>query len=186
MSLRDPPVEPGPLYAIPTIALFGAVLAAVPLGIARHAIDILVELAGTKVATRSRQSLREDVTLQAYLGRAEALLRSGRAFLNDALSEVWRAVSAGQTLGTADRAMLWLASTHAANTAKEATDLMFSAGGAASTYTASGLERCVRDIHAAAQHVTVAPANYQMAGKAFLGGDMRTTPLLFVDDRRSE
>ena len=161
-------------------------LAAVPLGIARHAIDILVELAGTKVATRSRQSLREDVTMQAYLGRAEALLRSGRAFLYDALSEVWRVVSAGQTLSTAERAMLWLASTHAANTAKEATDLMFSAGGSASPYTANGLERCVRDIQAAAQHVTVAPANYQMAGQAFLGGDMRTTPLLFVDDRRTE
>ena len=186
LSLQDPPVEPGPLYAIPTIALFGAVLAAVPLGIARHAIDILVELAGTKVATRSRQSLREDVTMQAYLGRAEALLRSGRAFLYDALSEVWRVVSAGQTLSTAERAMLWLASTHAANTAKEATDLMFSAGGSASPYTANGLERCVRDIQTAAQHVTVAPANYQMAGQAFLGGDMRTTPLLFVDDRRTE
>jgi alkylation response protein AidB-like acyl-CoA dehydrogenase len=186
LSFQDPPVEPGPLYAIPTIALFGAVLAAVPLGIARHAIDILVELAGTKVATRSRQSLREDVTMQAYLGRAEALLRSGRAFLYDALSEVWRVVSAGQTLSTAERAMLWLASTHAANTAKEATDLMFSAGGSASPYTANGLERCVRDIQTAAQHVTVAPANYQMAGQAFLGGDMRTTPLLFVDDRRTE
>jgi indole-3-acetate monooxygenase len=186
LSFQEPPVEQGPLYAIPTVALFGAVLAAVPLGIARHAIDILVELAGTKVASRSRQSLREDVTMQSYLGRAEALLRSGRAFLYDALSEVWRVVSAGQTLSTAERATLWLASTHAANTAKEATDLMFSAGGSASPYTASGLERCVRDIQAAAQHVTVAPANYQMAGQAFLGADMRTTPLLFMDDRRTE
>src|SRR5207237_7591305 len=114
LSFQEPPVEQGPLYAVPTIALFGAVLAAVPLGIARHAIDILVELAGMKVASRSRQSLREDVTMQAYLGRAEALLRSGRAFLYDALGEVWRVVSAGRTLSTAERAMLWLASTHAA------------------------------------------------------------------------
>jgi alkylation response protein AidB-like acyl-CoA dehydrogenase len=37
LSFREPPTEPGPLYAMPTIALFGAVLAAVPLGIARHA-----------------------------------------------------------------------------------------------------------------------------------------------------
>jgi alkylation response protein AidB-like acyl-CoA dehydrogenase len=41
LSFQEPPVEQGPLYAFPTIALFGAVLAAVPLGIARHAIDIL-------------------------------------------------------------------------------------------------------------------------------------------------
>ena len=186
VSFREPPVERGPLYAFPTIALFGAVLAAVPLGIARHAIDILVELAGTKIATRSRQSLREDATMQANLGRAEALLRSGRAFLYDALGEAWGSISAGHTLGPTQRATLWLASTHAANTAKEAAELMFSAGGSASPYTSNGLERCVRDIHAAAQHITVASPNYQMVGQAFLGLDMRQTPLLFVDDRRTE
>src|SRR6185369_8217171 len=112
LSFREPPVERGPLYAFPTIALFGAVLAAVPLGIARHAIDILVELAETKIATRSRQSLRGDVLMQSNLGRAEALLRSGRAFLYDALGEAWNIVSAGDALSTAQRATLWLASTH--------------------------------------------------------------------------
>jgi len=124
--------------------------------------------------------------MQANLGRAEALLRSGRAFLYDALGEAWGVVSAGHTPSPTQRATLWLASTHAANTAKEAAELMFSAGGSASPYTSNGLERCVRDIHAAAQHITVAPPNYQMAGQAFLGLDMRQTPLLFVDDRGTE
>jgi alkylation response protein AidB-like acyl-CoA dehydrogenase len=183
LSFREPPVEPGPLYAMPTIALFSTVLAAVPLGIARHAIDILMQLMATKVTSRSRQALREDVTMQANLGRAEALLRSGRAFLYEALGEAWQVVRAGQALSLAQRAMLWLASTQAANAAKEVTELMFSAGGSASPYTNTGLERCVRDIHAAAQHITVAPANNQMAGQALLGLDMRTTPLLFMDDR---
>jgi alkylation response protein AidB-like acyl-CoA dehydrogenase len=183
LSFREPPVESGPLYAFPTIALFGTVLAAVPLGIARHAIDILTTLAGTKIATRSRQSLREDTTLQTNLGRAEALLRSGRALLYEALGEAWEVVSAGQTLNLSHRAALWLASTHAANAAKDAAELTFSAGGSASPYTSSGLERCVRDIHAAAQHLTVASPNYQMVGQALLGVDMRPTPLLFMDDR---
>lgn len=183
LSFREPPVEAGPLYAIPTIALFATVLAAVPLGIARHAIDILLELAGAKIATRSRQALREDVTMQASLGQAEALLRSGRAFLYEALGEAWQVVCTGQTLSLAQRAMLWLASTHAATAAKQAAELIFSAGGSASPYTSGGLERCVRDIHAACQHITLAPANYQMAGQALLGLDMQTTPLLSRDDR---
>jgi alkylation response protein AidB-like acyl-CoA dehydrogenase len=186
LSFREPPVERGPLYAFPTIALLSAVLAAVPLGIARHAIDILVELAETKTTTRSPQPLREDATMQASLGRAEALLRSGRAFLYDALGEAWNMLSAGDTLSPAQLATLWLASTHAANTAKEATELMFSAGGSASPYTSSGLERCVRDIHAAAQHHVMALGNYQMAGQAFLGFDMRATLLMSRDDRGAE
>jgi len=34
-----------------------------------------------------------------------------------------------------------------------------------------------------AEHLTLAPPNYQMAGQAFLDLDMRSTPLLFMDDR---
>jgi alkylation response protein AidB-like acyl-CoA dehydrogenase len=186
LSFREPPVEPGPLYAIPTIALFATALAAVPLGIGRHAIDILTNLAGTKIASRSRRTLAEDATMQAALGRAEALLSSGRAFLYEALGETWQVVSSGHVLSPAQRARLWLASTHAASSAKQAAELMFDAGGSASPYTSSGLERCVRDIHAACQHVTLAQPNYEMAGQVFLGADVRSIPLLLMDNRDVE
>jgi len=166
-----------------TIALFAPVLAAVGLGIARHAIDILLELARTKIASRSRQSLREDATMQASLGQAEAALRSGRAFLYETLGEAWAVVNAGQRLNVSQVAMLWLASTHATTAARQATELMFNAGGSASPYESAGLERCMRDIHAVGQHLTLAPPNYQMAGQAFLDLDMQSTPLLFMDDR---
>lgn len=183
LSFREPPNDSGPLYALPTIGLFATVLAAVPLGIARHAIEILLELAETKIASRSRRALREDFTMQANLGQAEALLRSGRAFLYETLGEVWQVVSSGETLSVAQRAMLWLASSHAATSAKQATELMFDAGGSASPYTSGRLERCVRDIHAACQHLTLATPNYRMSGQALLNLDMRETPLLFMDDR---
>jgi alkylation response protein AidB-like acyl-CoA dehydrogenase len=183
LSFREPPVEPGPLYAMSTIALFAPVLAAVGLGIARHAIDILLELARTKIVSRSRQSLREDATMQASLGQAEAVLRSGRAFLYETLGEAWAVVNTGQRLNVSQVAMLWLASTHATTAARQATELMFNAGGSASPYESAGLERCMRDIHAVGQHLTLAPPNYQMAGQAFLDLDMRSTPLLFMDNR---
>jgi len=183
LSFREPPAEPGPLYAMPTVALFGAVLSAVPLGIARHAIDIVREIAKTKIASRSRRGLSEDATMQANLGTAEAVLRSARAFLYETLADAWQVVSAGQPLSVAQRAMLWLASTHCATSAKQAADLMFVAGGSASPYASGGIERCVRDTHAAGQHVTLAPPNYQMAGQAFLDLDMRASLLLFMDDR---
>ena len=183
LSFREPPVQAGPLYAMPTVGLFAMVLAAVPLGIARHAIDIVRELAKTKIASRSRRGLNEDATMQTNLGTAEALLRSARTFLYGTLDEAWRAVSGGQTLSVASRAMMWLAATHAATAAKQAAELMFVAGGSASPYASGGIERCVRDIHAACQHVTLAPPNYQMVGQAFLGQDMHASVLLFMDDR---
>ena len=92
-------------------------------------------------------------------------------------------VSAGQPLSVVQRAMLWLAATHAATAAKQATELMYTAGGSVSPYVSGGLERCLRDVHAACQHVTLVAPNYQMAGQAFLHLDMRATALMFMDDR---
>lgn len=183
LSFREAPAEPGPLYLMPTVALFGAVLSAVPLGIARHAIDIVRELAANKIASRSRRVLNEDATMQANLGLAEAALRSARALLYETLAEAWQVVSAGQALSVEQRASMWLASTQVATAAKQTAEWMFIAAGSAAPYESHGIERCVRDIHAACQHVTLAPPNYQMAGQAFLGLDMRASLLLFMDDR---
>ena len=121
--------------------------------------------------------------LQADLGRAEGLVRSARAFLYETLREAWQLVAAGRTLGITERAMLWLAATQASTAATQAVDLMYSAGGSASVYASAGLERCVRDIRAAGQHISLVPSNYEMVGQAFLGMDMRASILLAMDDR---
>ena len=183
LSFREPPVETGPLYAIPTIGLFALAIAAVALGIARHAIDILTELARTKIASRSRQVLNQNAMTQADLGRAEGLLRSGHAFLYETLDDAWRTAVAGERFGIPQRALMWLAATQATTAAAQAADLMFTAGGSASVYSRAGLDKCVRDIRAVGQHVVVAPGNYEMAGQALLGMDMRATLLLALDDR---
>jgi Acyl-CoA dehydrogenase, C-terminal domain len=54
-------------------------------------------------------------------------------------------------------------------------DLVFRAGGAASVYTSTQLERCLRDIRAASQHVTVMTTNYEVAGQLFFGEDVSRT-----------
>jgi hypothetical protein len=60
---------------------------------------------------------------------------------------------------------------------------MFRAGGASSIYATSPLERCLRDIRTAAQHITVMPTNYEIAGQLFLGAPMENTSWAF-DSRR--
>ena len=183
LSFREPPAQLGPLYALPSIALFAAAVAAVPLGIARHAIDLVTHLAAAKVTVRSLRPLSEDAGVQADLGRAEALLRSGRAFLYETLEDAWRVVSGGGTLDIAQLALLRLAGTHAAISSAQAVDLMFNAGSSASVYESTGLGRCLRDIRTAGQHIALTPFNYGMAGQAFLGFEMPTTLLMRMDHR---
>lgn len=183
VSFQELPVEPGPLYALPIIGLSAAAISGVTLGIARHAIDILSEVARVKVGLRTQQVISQHAVLQADLGRAEGLLRSGRALLYQTLDEVWEVAAAGQTLSIMQRAALFLAATQAAQAAIQTVDLMFSAGGSASLYASGRMERCLRDIRTAGQHVAVVPANYEMFGQASLGLDVSANPVLRVDDR---
>jgi hypothetical protein len=84
-------------------------------------------------------------------------------------------MAGGGTLELKQRAMMWPAATQAARAATEAVDLMFNAGRSASIYANSRLERCLRDIRTAGQHICVAPGNFEMVGQAFLDFDTSAT-----------
>jgi alkylation response protein AidB-like acyl-CoA dehydrogenase len=163
----DPAVHPGPLYAFRAAA--PALAAAVPLGIARGAIDALIAQAADKIPAGSSGHLRERPLVQARVAEAEALVRAARAFLLETLAEGWNDVLGERPVGIERQALVQLAAGHAATSAIQAVDLMYSAGGSASLYTDNPLERAVRDIRAAGQHIALQPINYETAGRVLLG-----------------
>ena len=175
VSFADPPVEPGPLYSLPSIALFATMVASVSLGIGRHAIEVFKRLGGVKKPTFSSGLLRDGAVAQAHLGEAEGFLRAGRAFLFESVRSAWQMAQRGERLSWHDRGLLWLSATQAVTQALHAVDLVYRAGGAASVYTSTQLERCLRDIRAASQHVTVMTSNYEVAGQFFFGADVSRT-----------
>jgi indole-3-acetate monooxygenase len=145
-------------------------MAALPLGIARTAIDTLVEIAaGGKRPAGAGAPLAERTTIQADIARAEALCLSGRAFLYDSVAQSWDAVREGRELSAREIAVLRLARTHAVQAAMQAVDLMYTDAGGAAIYTRNPLERCFRDIHTVTQHVSMSPANYEVSGRVLLG-----------------
>ena len=170
MSFAAEPRVRGLLYRLPTQALLDNAMAAVPLGIARGAIDTLVVLAGGErpTASSSPTPLAERVPIQADVGRAEAQYR-GRAFLYQSVEESWEAVQAGRTLSVKELALLRLARTHAVQAAVEAVDLMYTAGGGSAVYVRNRLERAFRDIHTVTQHTSMARANYAVSARILLG-----------------
>jgi alkylation response protein AidB-like acyl-CoA dehydrogenase len=159
----------GPLYRGPVTTWQFAAAAAVPLGIARTAITTLKELAVGKVPAFQRDPLREQIQVQVRVAQAEALVRSARAFLFDALEELWASVASGDEPTVERSLLLRLASAHAAESALQAVELMYRAGGSSSVYAHSTLDRCMRDVQVAAQHVSFAPVIYERAGRVFLG-----------------
>lgn len=166
------PRAPGALYRLPRQALLDNMMAALPLGIARTAIDTLVEIAASgKRPAGAGTPLAERMTVQADVARAEALTLSGRAFLYDSVAQSWEAAQAGRALSVREVAVLRLARTHAVQVAVQAVDLMYTDAGGAAIYTRNPLERCFRDIHTVTQHVSMNPGNYEVSGRVLLGLD---------------
>ena len=164
------PRAPGALYRLPRQALLDNMMAALPLGIARSAIDALVAMAaGGKRPAGAGAPLVERATIQADVARAEALYLSGRAFLYDSAAQSWEAAQAGRELSVREVAVLRLARTHAVQAAAQAVDLMYTNAGGAAIYTKNPLERCFRDVHTVTQHVSMNPANYEVSGRVLLG-----------------
>jgi alkylation response protein AidB-like acyl-CoA dehydrogenase len=154
------------------MGLLAVGVAAVGLGIARHALDELVGLAGGKVPTMSTRRLGERSAVQAGVARAEAVLRAGRTFLDDAVDRAWIAASGTGAIAAGDRAALRLAATTAARFSAEAVDLVHdAAGGTAVQERSSVLGRCFRDVHTVTQHLMVGPPTYDAVGRVLLGLD---------------
>src|SRR5262249_13564463 len=75
------PSRSGTLYALPLTTIAPVGIAAVPLGVARSALDAVRALCSVKAPRLGPVLLREKPVVQGAIGRAEGMLRSARAFL---------------------------------------------------------------------------------------------------------
>jgi indole-3-acetate monooxygenase len=158
----------GPLYRFPLAGIAATGIPTVMLGAARKAIDEVTELALTKTPVASSGPLKERSSAQAKLAKAEAVLRSGRLLLYDALSEAWQTSVAGGTHSMKQRADLLLAMTHAMSGAVEAVELACSIAGTTAFRTSSPFERYFRDAQTLKHHAFAAESRYETVGKVYL------------------
>jgi alkylation response protein AidB-like acyl-CoA dehydrogenase len=169
-DFQPPPRRPGPLYAVPMTSTFVSCIATVALGIARAAIEAVIEIGAEKRTAGSSTVLRDKPLAQADLARAEALLGAGRAYLFGELGSMWDDAVAGRAIALRARAAVRLAACHATQCAIQAVDLMYQTAGGAALFQSGRLERCLRDVHAAGQHIAVSmQANLEPVGRVLFG-----------------
>ena len=165
----DPLVLTDRRYKLPHSSRISPGLGAMALGIARSAIEALIELAGGKRQERTSQPLTEDRGAQTRLSQAEALVCSARLFLFDTVERVWHDVLTGREATVEARAQGRLASWHAVTSACQAVDLVYLTGGATSLYATCPIERAFRDVHAITQHIGVQPRVLETTGRVLFG-----------------
>ena len=165
----DIAIDPSPLYQWRW--MFFANLAAVPLGIARAALEGAIEVAGTKLIMPTFTLARDEPTVQIDTGRATALVRSARAYVYDTIGTLWDSLQSGRLPTQSEWADVRLATTYAAHACKDAVDLLYSTLGTTGVYRKSPLDRQLRDSTTLAQHMLVQTKTYAPGGRCMLGLD---------------
>ena len=86
-----------PLYRFSFMGALAVGVAAVGLGLARRAVDELVDMAGGKKPQGSSKTLAERAAVQAVLGEADAGRRAARHLLDHAIADAWEQAATGAT-----------------------------------------------------------------------------------------
>ena len=166
-AFADEPTRPERLYAYPVIPFVTGAVGAVPIGIARGAIEELTRLVRTR--KRAGRPLAEDATVQQGIARAEIHARSAESLLLEAVDDMWQTVKRGKPPTLEQRAHVRMGCVNAGGSAAAAVDVVWGLAGSRAIFEDAGLERRFRDVHAATQHVALAPRTLEMAGRVLLG-----------------
>ncbi|HJT37788.1 MAG TPA: acyl-CoA dehydrogenase family protein [Actinomycetota bacterium] len=168
-SLFDPTGHrPEPLYQLSPPGFFAPQVAAVALGIARAALDEIVEMAPTKTPAMSSAVLADKPVAQVEIARGEAAVQAARAFVYDAADQIWQTLARGEAFTMRQEAALRMAAINAVETVQRVTGTLNTFGGSSSIYSSSPLQRHARDAEAITHHFTVAPHVWEDAGRILL------------------
>ncbi|HEU0074717.1 MAG TPA: acyl-CoA dehydrogenase family protein [Dehalococcoidia bacterium] len=158
----------GSIYPEVYVRMLSPNHAAVGLGVALGALDAFKQLARSKPASRGQPPLSDQGAVHALIGRSEVRLHAARLALHDASVQTQEQLaSAGDLLE--ERFLLnGLVSAHVAAEATDVVSQLYTAGGSTSLYQTNRLDRALRDVHTANQHLSTGPANFAQGGKYLL------------------
>ncbi len=166
---RPPAARPSRGYPIAYYDFGPFTTASTALGIAQDALSAFPGIAVGTVPARGTQTLGSSHTVQAGLARAAALVRSAELLLEDAANHTsLRCLIGGEELS----ALIRLAAATVGENTVKAVDSLHSMAGTRALRSGGRLDRCLRDVHSAAAHITLSPANFEMVGAYLLGGSL--------------
>ena len=160
----------GPLYRFPAAGVnIACLLAPVSLAVAHNAILELKALAGKKTPLGSMVPIRDRGVVQSKLGKAEALVQAGRAFLYERLTSCWIKTLNGETVSLEEKASLLLAAAHTNQSCVQAVELVYTAAGSTGVYMKNKLAHHFTDAQVLRQHGFMNESRYETAGQVLLG-----------------
>jgi alkylation response protein AidB-like acyl-CoA dehydrogenase len=176
-TFADKPWPDGALWRLPLHTVLIPLLASVPLGIARGALECVARQVREGRSAR-RGQLTDDPVAMSEFAVADAGLRAARAGLREAVIEAHDLAERDRLVDRRLQAKIFLAALHATDVGVEATSTAHRLGGGAAAYRSSPLLRALDDVHAARQHLLFAHKHRIELAKALVGLEVRYPPFL--------
>jgi indole-3-acetate monooxygenase len=164
------PQRGGPLYQLGIPGFVANEHAAFSLGVGRRALDTIAELAQSKRRGFGQpSSLATRAAFQHDLAESDLRLRAARALVMEIFEQAWKTVCSGDAPLPELQAEMRSAAAFATEAALEVVTQSFRYAGGTAVYLTNILQRCLRDLNTAAQHLMVSHSAYENYGKCMLG-----------------
>jgi alkylation response protein AidB-like acyl-CoA dehydrogenase len=168
---RDAPEErreKGPITVIGSTLLYATGFCSTTLGLARRMFETYTDLARGKHSRASSNAMAMNNAVQREIGQMEARLSAARAFLHEALNQVYDAASSGK-VDVDRRLRLRLATTWGMNEATDVSIGSYRSSGTTAIMDNAPFERRFRDAMSASQHLQAMLPHIEMVGRHIIG-----------------
>ncbi|SEP06987.1 Acyl-CoA dehydrogenase [Rhodospirillales bacterium URHD0017] len=169
-DIADERREKGPLYPIGSTLLYASGFCSVTIGIARRMLDTYVTVAKGRHSRASPTAMANNQAIHREMAILEARLSATRAFLHEAVGQVYDA-SANGTLDVDLRVRLRLATTWGMNEATDVSIACYRGAGTMAISEKAPFERRFRDAMSASQHLQGMWPHAEMVGRHLIGAD---------------
>jgi alkylation response protein AidB-like acyl-CoA dehydrogenase len=162
-----------PAAALPIRVALATPHAAVAVGIARGALDDLAALATTKRAAMNPAALlADDPVFRHTLGEQTLRLAGVEAMMHQVARDAEQAAAEGRTLTPTETLLGRSMAAYVTAECVKVVDAAYNFGGSTSVYAGSSLQRRLRDLHVATQHLAASPEAYRVLAAAVLGEEL--------------
>jgi indole-3-acetate monooxygenase len=167
-DLGTPAVRGGALFRLGMPAFVSNEVPPLAIGLARRAIDDMIELATHTARFPGGPTVSERAVFHKELGRAETRVRAARAVHREAMEAAWESAEAGAVPPEAQQLAVTTASVYAVETCADVVSDLFRYGGARVLALSNPIQRHLRNSLAARQHVALSEEHYETAGRYLL------------------
>jgi alkylation response protein AidB-like acyl-CoA dehydrogenase len=167
-ELGSPAVRGGDLFRLGMPAFVSNEVPPLAIGLARRAIDDITELAAHTARFPGGPTVSERAVFHHALGRAEVQVRAARAVHREAMAAAFATAAADGAPSDEQQLTVTTASVYAVETCADVVSDLFKFGGGRALALSNPLQRHLRNVLAARQHVALSEENYEAAGRFLL------------------